>query len=145
MRVLHPGGGIGHLVDGVGVRKTGRDAADLAVDFGVDVATRLAALLVQDRRVRLHGGDRIEHGGQHLVLDRERPAAGLGRAFALGDHRGDALADEPHHVVEHVGVVGIDEMVLVRRGAVQPPRHVLPGENFDHAGNRQRLAAVDSE
>ena len=130
---------------GVGLGEAGRDAADLAVDFDIDVAARGAALVVQDRRVRLHGGFRVEHGRQHLVLDLERPAAVLGRALGLGDDGGNALADEAHHVVEDVGVVGIDEMILVRRGAVESPRHVLPGEHLDHAGNRQRRAAVDAE
>ena len=66
------------------------------------------ALVVQDRRAGLHRRDRIEHRGQELVLDLERAAAGFGRAFALGDHRGDALAGEARDIVEQIGIVGID-------------------------------------
>ena len=131
-------------MDGIGVFKPGCDASDLAVDFGVDVALRLAALLVQDRRLRLHCGDRIEHGGQDFVIDHQRPTSRFGGGLRLGDDRGDALADEAHDIVEHVGVVGIDEVVLVRRRAVKLARHVLPGENFDHARNSQRRAAIDA-
>ena len=103
------------------------------------------ALVVQDRRARLHGRSGSNTGGQDLVLDLEQPAGRLRGALGLGDHGGDALADEADDVVEHVGVVGIDEMVLVGGRAVEPPRDVLPGEDRDHARDRQRLVAADGD
>ena len=140
MHVLDARGRIGHLVHGVGSLEAVRHAADLAVDVDEDVAFLGAALVVQDRRVRRHRGDRIEHRRQDLVADVEQPAGVVGGGLGLGDHRGDALADEAHDVVEHVGVVRIDQMVLVGRRAVEPARHVLPGEDLDDARHRQRLA-----
>ena len=102
-------------------------------------------LVVQQRRAGLHGGDRIEHRRQDLVLDlaaRGTPASAARLGFA--DHRGDALADEAGDVVQHVGVVGIDQMVLVQRGAVEPARHVFPGIDGDDARDGQRLGLVDA-
>ena len=64
--------------------------------------------IVQQRCVRLHRGNRIEHRRQDLVSDVEQPAGLFGRGLGFGDHRGDALAYEADHVVEHVGVVRID-------------------------------------
>ena len=61
MNVLNPGRGVGHLVNGVGGRKSVCNAADLAVDVDEDVASLDAAFVVQQRCVRLHGGNRIEH------------------------------------------------------------------------------------
>ena len=47
-------------------------------------------------------------------------AAGrLRGALGLGDDGGDPLADEAHDVVEHVRVVGIDEVVLVPSPCVE--------------------------
>ena len=134
------------LVDGVGLLEALGDVADLALEGAEDVAVvgDDLVLVVQDRRARLHGGHRIEHRGQDLVVDDQRAHAGLGRRLALADHRGEALADEAGDVVQHVGVVGIDQMVLVQRGAVEPARHVLPGVDGDDAGNGQRLAPVDA-
>ena len=80
-------------------------------------------------------------GGQQLVLDLEQPAGFLGGGLGLGDHGGDPLADEAHDIVEHIGVVGIDQMILMRRRGVELARHVLPGEHGDHAGHGQRLVA----
>ena len=56
---------------------------------------------------------------------------------------GDPLADEAHDIVEDVGVVGIDQMILVRRRRVELARHVLPGEHGDHARHGHRLVALD--
>ncbi len=114
------------------------DVAELAVNVDIDVVAEGDALLVQDRRARRHGRFRIEHGGQQLVLDLEQAAAFLRGALGLGHHGGDPLADEADDVVEHVGVVGIDQVILVRRRRVELARHVLPGEDGDDAGHGQR-------
>ena len=143
--VLHPRRRIGHLVDGIGFLEALLDASDLAVNIHIDVAFGLAAFLVEDRRIRLHGGDRIEHRGQDFVLDLERSAAGFGGGLRLGDDRGDPLADKAHHIVENVAVVGIDEVVLVGSGAVEPARDVLPGEDLDDTGHRHRRTAADPD
>src|SRR6185503_11422701 len=58
---------------------------------------------------------------------------------------GDPLADEAHDVVENIGVVWVDQMILVQRGAVEPAWNVLPGEDPDHARHRHGLVASDGE
>ena len=63
--------------------------------------------VVDDRRARRHRRLGIEHGGKHLVVDDEAPAAFLRRGLAVGDHRGDALAGKADDVVEDDRVVGI--------------------------------------
>ena len=145
MHVLNARGGVGHLVHGVGGLEAVRHAADLAVDVDVDIAFLGPLLVVQERRIRRHRGDRIEHRGQRFIGDVEQPAGIVGRSLGLGDDGGDALADEAHDVVEHVGIVGVDQMVLVGRRAVEPARHVLPGENLDHPRNGERLVASDGD
>src|SRR3984893_8450702 len=54
MDMLDPGSRVGHLVNSVGCREPILDAADLAVDFGVDITFRLGPFMVEDRRIRLH-------------------------------------------------------------------------------------------
>ena len=144
MHVLHAGGGVGALVHHVGVGEPVRRAADLAVDVGIDVAALRDPLLVQDGRIRPHRRLRIEHRRQDLVADVEQPAGRLGRRLGLRGHRRDALAHEPHDVVEHIRVVWVDQMILVGRAAVQAARHVLPGEDRDHARHERRPFAPDA-
>ena len=145
MHVLNARGGVGHLVHGVRGLEAVRHAADLAVDVDEDVASLLSTLVVQDRRFGLHCRDRIEHRGQDLVGDVEQAAGLFCGGLALGDDGGDPLADEAHHVVEHVGIVGVDQVVLVERGAEEPARHVLPGEDLHHSRHRHRPLAADGE
>ena len=71
--------------------------------------------VVDDRRARRHRRLGIEHGGEHLVVDDEAPAAFLRGGFAVGDDRGDALAGKADHVVEDDGVGGIVGVELVAR------------------------------
>ncbi len=145
VNVLRPRGRVGVFVDDIGRLEALRDVAYFAVNIHVDVAFGLASLLMQDRSARLHGGDRIEHRGQDFVLDLERPAAGFGGRLGLGDDRSDPLADEAHHVVENIAVVGIDQVVLVGGSAVEPARHVLPGEHLDDTWHRHRPSAIDPD
>ena len=86
---------------------------------------------------------RVEDRGQHLVVDLDLAAALLGGAHRVGQHGDHSLADETHDVVEHVGVVGVDQVVGVDRGAVPLPRHVFPRVHPMHAGHRQRGRLVD--
>ncbi len=146
VHVLHARRRIGHFVDGVGFLEALRHVADLALQRAEDVAVLGddLVLVVQQRRPGLHGGDRIEHRRQDFIVDVEGAAAGLGRGLAFADHRGDALADEAGHIVQDVGVVGIDEMVFVQRGAVEPARHVFPGKDGDDTGYGQCLGPVDA-
>ena len=73
-----------------------------------------------------------------------QPAGLFGGGLGFGDDRRDALTDEAHHIVENIGVVGIDQMILVHRGAVEPARNVLPGEDRDARPARQASLAVDA-
>ena len=77
---------------------------------------RLRSGVVDHRRARRHRRLGIEHGGKHLVVDDEAPAAFLRRAFAVGDHRGDALAGKTDDVVEDHRIRGIVLVALVARG-----------------------------
>ena len=78
MHVLHARGRVGLLVDDVGLLEALRDVADLALQGAEDVAVvGRRVLVVQDRRAGLHGGYRIEHRRQDLVLDLERAARRL--------------------------------------------------------------------
>ena len=130
-------------MDDVGFLEAVRDIADLAVDVDVDVSARVQAFVVKDRRARLHRLLGIEDGGQDLIVDLDQPCGCFGGGLGFGDDGGDALADETHDVVQHVGIVGIDEVILVRRRAVEPARNVLPGEDGDNSGNRHRLVAAN--
>jgi len=143
MHVLHPRGRIGHFMNGVGLPEAFLDAAELTMNVDIDVVSEGDALLVQNLSARLHGEFRVEHRGQELVVDLKAPAAFFGGALGLGHDRGHPLTDEAHDIVEHVGVVGIDQMILMRRGGVELARHVLPGEHGDHAGHRESLVALD--
>ena len=83
--------------------------------------------------------------GSGVVLHIQQAARRLGDPLALGDHGGDALADIADDIVQHVGIIGIDQVILVRRGAVEPAGHVLPGEDGDHPGQRGGAVPVDAE
>ena len=127
----------------VGLLEALRDAAELAVNVDVDVVVKGDAPVVQDGRARRHRRFRIEHGGKQLVVDLEQ-AAGLFRGgLGLGHDGRDPLPDEADDIVEDVGVVGIDEVVLVGRRAVEPARDILPGEDGDDARHRRGLVALD--
>ena len=107
------------------------------------MSLKATLFVVQDRRAGLHGDLRIEHRGQKLVLDLEQAAGFFRRGLGLGDAGSDPLADEAHDIVEHIGVVGVDQMILVRRRRVELARHVLPGEHRDHARHGHCLVALD--
>ena len=98
---------------------------------------------MQQWRVRLHGSGRIEHRGQYLVAHVQQSAGRFGDRFGLSDHRRHALADEAHHIVEDVAVIGIDQVILVRRRTVKPSRYVLPGEDRHHARQRCGAGSID--
>ena len=90
----------------------------MAVHFGQNVPFRVVdtdsmILVVNDRRARPHGRFRIEHGRKQFVIDLERAAAGLGGTFAVGNDRGNALANEANDRVEHGSVVRIAAFVLM--------------------------------
>ena len=130
-------------MNGVGFLETLLDAAEFAVNVDIDIVAEGDALLfMQDRRARLHGEFRVEHRGKKIILDLEQPAGLFRCTLGLRHDRGHPLTDEAHHIVEHVGVVGIDEMILVRRRGVELARHVLPGKHGDDAGHRESLVAL---
>jgi hypothetical protein len=103
------------------------------------------ALVVKDRRIGRHRGDRIEDRGQHFVGDIEHSTGVFRRGLAFSDDGGDPLAGETHDIVENIGIVRIDQVVLVEGGAVEPARHVLPGEDLDHSRRRHRPLAANGE
>ena len=128
MHLLRPRGRIGHIMHGVGLGEALRDIAEFAMNVDIDVVAIGNAFLVQDRRPGFHGELRIEDRRQQLIVDLEQAAGLLCRGLGFGHHGGDPLADEADDVVEHVGVVWIDEMVLMRCRRVEFARHVLPGD-----------------
>ena len=143
MHVLHPRGRIGHLVDGVGLPEALLDIAEVTMNVDIDVVAKGDTLFVQDRRARLHGDFRIEHRRQDFVIDVEQAAGFFRGSLGLGHHGRDPLAYEAHHIVEHVGVVGIYEVILMGRRRVELARHILPGEDFDDAGHGKSALALD--
>ncbi len=127
-------------MDHVGRGEARVDVADVRVDLQQEVVDVVAGERVL-RAVQLrcpvgHGLLGVEDRRQHLVLHGHLPAALLGRPDRVGEHRGDALADEADRVVEDVGVVRIDEVVGVDRRGEALARHVLPGIDAMHAGDR---------
>ena len=143
MHVLHTRGRVGLLVDDVRLFEALLDAAELAVDVDIDVVVKRDAPIVQDRRPGRHGRLRIEYRGKKLVIDREQPARFFRGALGFSHNGCNALPDETNDIVQNVGIVGIDEVILVRRRAVEPARHVLPSEYGDDAGNRRGLIPLD--
>ena len=145
MHMLYAGGGIGCLVHDIRCGETVGDAADLAMDVDIDIAGAPDPLVVQERRPRLHRCDRIEHRRERLVGYIDQPARRFGDALGLCDDRRHALADEAHHIVQNIGVVGVDQMILMQRGAEEPARDVLPGEDRDDARQGGGARPVDVE
>ena len=144
VRVLHPLGDVGPLVDNVGFRKAGVDIADMAVQFAGDVAlrivdARLRALVVDHWRAGPHRLFRIEHSGQQFVIDGELATAFFRRRLAVRDHRRDALPDEADDAVEHGGIVRIAAFVLVPRRREQFLWRVLECQHRADTGNGKRL------
>ena len=130
-------------MDDVGFLEALFDAAELAVDIDIDVVVKGDAPVVQDGRPRRHGGFRIEYGGKQLVVDLEQAAGRFGSALGFRHDGRDPLPDEADDIVEDVGVVGIDEVILVGSRAVEPAGDVLPSEYGDNAGHRRGLVALD--
>lgn len=103
-----------------------------------------------DRAVQLwrpvgHGLFGVEYRGQHLVFHGDPAAALLRRPDGVGQDRDHALADEADRAVEEVGVVRIHQMVGVDRRAEASARHVLPGVDPVHAGDRECGGLVDRD
>ncbi len=91
------------------------------------------------------------HGGQHVVVDRDRLGGILGLVQRLGDHEGDRLADIPHRVPGESGL-GAGEggravAALARRvgllGAEPRDGRVVAGERQHHARHAPGGTHVD--
>ena len=124
---------VGALVDDVGLGETGRRrrrprrgvrAGCCARDRGRrgprpcrGAAARRRASPPRGRRPPAAPRSRPRAGGSPL-----RPPLHVSASTAT-----TRWPDEPHDVVEDVGVVGIDQIVGVDRGGERLPRHVLPG------------------
>ena len=138
MRVLHPLRRIDAFVDDVGFGEACLDVADMAVQFGDDVAfgvgdARGGWLVMQQGRARTHRLFGVEHRGQEFVDHLDQVAGGLRRRFAFGHHRRDALADEAHDRIEHQRVVGIVGVEFVPRG-----RETAAAAHPDGSARRRR-------
>ena len=98
----------------------------------------LVAVLVQRGRVGLHGGGRVEHDGQALVLRHDALGGVLGDVGILGGHDGDRLADVAHRAVGQHGLEEAVERAVERAQPHGDARHrveVGGGQDGDHAGH----------
>ena len=82
---------------------------------------------VQDRRLGLHGLQRVEHGRQQLVFDVDEAHGLLGDVGVLRSHYGHHLAGEAHAVARQDGHV-------LHRTPDQRGRRVGAGEHGVDAG-----------
>ncbi len=137
--------------DGDVARGEGRvDVAAVAgVEAGDDVASGIhhpflgRAVGVQQRSPRPSGLFGVEDGGQYVVLDADRAAAGIRRLRRLADDRGDPLADVADDVVEHPRVVGVVGAVLVPARGVSDVGDVEVGEDRHDTGCCESRIRVD--
>ena len=120
-------------------RRRRRGARQDVAARALDPATRVP-LSVHHRCAGPHRLLGVEDGGQHLVLHLQPPAALLGGSSVSATTAATRCPTKRDHVVQDVGVVGVDARIIVARRGVQLPRHVLPGEHRVHAGHRQRRA-----
>src|SRR4029077_15633428 len=144
MDMLDPRRRVGHLVNGVGCREPILNAADLAMDFGIDITLRLVPFVVEDRSIRLHSDHRVENRGQNFVIHPDFATGGFCSRFALGNDRNDPLAYEANDVVENIGVVGVDQVILMYGSAKKATGNILPGKNLDDTRDGQRRLGVDA-
>ena len=158
MGVLHPLGNVFRLVDPVRRGEARLDVADLAMRLRREVRVRMerrgvgagggrAAIgrIVDERRARPQGFLRVEHRRAQPVFHAQGPHAGCRRRLALGDHRGDALADKADDGIEHPRVGGGVPRVLVAPGGEAGPRRILVRQHGDDARQSQRRRAVDRD
>ena len=115
-----------------GNRALGVSVAEL-VAVGHEVVRRL---LVDARRGRLHGLQRIEHRGQRLVVDPDERAGLLRRRLARRRHRRDLVAHAAHLVALEHGVVAQEPQLA--------HAHAVGGEHAVHAGDGLRAPHVDA-
>lgn len=99
---------------------------------------------MEDRGIWLHRDQRVENRGQNFVVHPDFPTCGFCSGFAFGDDRNHPLAHKANDVVENIGVVGVDQVILMRGGAEKATRNILPGKNLDNARDGQRRLDVDA-
>src|ERR1700730_1515082 len=131
-------------MNGVGCREPFLDAANLTMDFGIDITLRLAPFMVEDRGIRLHRDRRVENRGQNFVIHPDFATGGFCSSFALSNDRNDPLAHEANEVVENVGVVGVDQVILMYGSAEKAAGNILPGKNLDNTRDGQRRLGVNA-
>ena len=111
-------------------------------------------VLIDDRRSRLLGGLRIDHGGEILVVDEHQLSRVLREVARLGHDRRHRLTDVAHLAVrknldrcrQDLRVGGLKArgwrlLVEDQRSDVIP--NVRPGKNGDHSVERERGRGVD--
>ena len=121
------------LEDVVGLRKALFDVAFVDHFGRVDVAVGRVHL----GRVFAHGGDRIEHGRQRLVVDLDLLQGLVGDLLGDRRHRRDAVAGVEHVVVDQ-------HRLVLERGAEGIDRNFLAGEHRHHAGHGLGRTGVDA-
>ena len=142
LRVRDPRGPPGTADRDVGVRQGVVDVTAKALVHRRDHVARRVGDAVFERPVRMQQRRarrpcllRIEHRGQHLVLDHDAAGRVLRGRERVGDHGGDPLSDEADDRVEHEGVVGVVGPDLVARGGKPRRRDIEMREDHFDAGH----------
>ena len=91
----------------------------------------------------LHRQDWIEDRRQNLVFHMQSPAAGVGRGLGLRHDGCDPLPDKARNIVEQHHVIGINEMILMERGAEQAFGNIFPSIDRYNTRHGQRRVTVD--
>ena len=127
------------------------DVPGAAVQFGHQIARRIRdpsrriLVAVDLRRIGGERGLRIEHCGQHVVLDDEGATPLLGCCHRFCYHDRHPLADEAHNGIENVGVVRIVDAAVVAGGREGGCRAVFRGQDQMHARYLLGRGCVDGD
>ena len=132
--------------------KPGGHAAEFGVQLRHDVLLRpgdpcRAGVLVPVERGRAVAGGvlRGEHGRQLFVFHADGADASFGRGHRFGHDGGNPLPAEPHHGVQHPGVVGVVGVELVLGAGKQQGGSVLMRQNGHDARGGQGRGLVDGQ
>src|SRR6266513_1054994 len=91
---------------------------------------------MDDRSVRLHGRERIQDGGNLLVLDLDRESRLLGSLHRVGSYHGYLVADEAN-------AVAAEERDVAQHTTVKPTWKISSGQDSPHDWNGLRPRDVD--
>ncbi len=141
---------VGALHDDLGLGKALLRVSVFALDLEKNIPPRLLDagrefLVVQNRRARNHRFLRVEHRRQNFVIHLNETACLFRDALGFRRHRSHALADETGDVIENIGVVRINPIIVMQGRAVRTPRHVLPGKHPVNTGQGAGLLRADRD